>query len=632
MIENNYEGINIIFVDCFNTIIYRRLKKKDVFRRWAQALSEIYNIEAKKFYDTYKYINFNLCLRKFVLTGTLQENFEVVLGKMFYKLSKKYILEDFSCFIEKATNLYIEKEFECFRVNRELVEFLKREKENGKKIYLVSDFYCKSEIILKWLSSLEISEIFDNVFSSGDVNKEKATTKLYKHLLKRLNISSKKVVMLGDNIWSDVLMAKFCGLKAKKIKKNTIDQKLILNKEWDDIFYKYKENNLTNHAFPLYLFTERLYEQLIKEGYKEVFFMSREGQFLKVLFEKFCQLKKELGQSIKDIKAHYFYGSRNSIMAASVGKIEQENFDLMFRFFNYFIKPSMFLFSIGFSNNQIEKVRQSFGKSIDKMCFNFKRSKTLKKLKLNATFREIYEENRVKQSEAFSKYMAAYNGEFPKEGIAFVDIGYHGTMQDLVFKFFNGNVKMRGYFIKSRAASELNNSKIGLLGDRSNKHFIGSVLTKYDAFNYEQILRANHGRCLGYEIGEDGESRPIIDAEHKDVEIYEKYVKKLQEQILVKFELIARKALAKTIDSSKLCSLYFYYTIKNKTKSDYEWILNMQDCHHDDFGYVGYPGRAFARGIRKFVFVQKDRLFVASKKSYVKKLKKDLKENIEFRD
>ena len=48
----------------------------------------------------------------------------------------------------------------------------------------------------------------------------------------------------------------------------------------------------------------------------------------------------------------------------------------------------------------------------------------------------------------------------------------------------------------------------------------------------------------------------------------------------------------------------------------------MQDCHHDDFGYVGYPGRAFARGLRKFVFKLKDKIFVCSKKAYINKLKK----------
>ena len=80
----------------------------------------------------------------------------------------------------------------------------------------------------------------------------------------------------------------------------------------------------------------------------------------------------------------------------------------------------------------------------------------------------------------------------------------------------------------------------------------------------------------------------------------------MQNQILEKFELIARKCLSENCESQAICTLYFYYTVKNKTKIDYKWIIDMQDTHHDDFGYVGYPGRAFARWLRKVAFTFKD--------------------------
>jgi len=403
--------------------------------------------------------------------------------------------------------------------------------------------------------------------------------------------------------------------------------KIIINKEWDEIFNKYAENNFSNHAFPLFLFTERLYNQLAETDCKDVLFMSREGQFLKVLFERYCQIRKELGLEVKDIKTHYFYGSRNSIMTASSKPIEEEDFDLMFRFFKYFIKPKGFLFSIGFSEKQIDEVRKSYGKSLDKVCFNFKTSKALKKLKQNETFKRIYEENRTKQSVAFGEYMKTFNVDYANNGLVFVDIGYHGTMQDLIFKFFNEKVNIKGYFIKNRSKQNPKNLKYGLLGDGLNKHLFGSKINKYDTFNYEQILRADHGRCLGYEFTTSNEVKPIIDTEHHDVEIYEKYIRTLQEQILDKFQLIAHKSLLSSCDIEKICTIYYYYTIKYKTKLDYEWILNMQDCHHDDFGYVGYPGKAFARGLRKFVFKLKDKLFILNKSGYAAKLKKSINNN-----
>ena len=178
----------------------------------------------------------------------------------------------------------------------------------------------------------------------------------------------------------------------------------------------------------------------------------------------------------------------------------------------------MFLYSIGFTNQQIDEVRQSFGKSLDKACLSFKSSKTFKRLKQNEVFRRIYEENRIKQSTAFSKYMETFNLDYVSDGLVFVDIGYHGTMQYLIFTFFDKQVTINGYFLKSRAKQTEKNTKTGLLGDIANKKLEGSRINKYDSFNYEQILRADHGRCLGYEVGDDNVSRPLIDMEHNDKE------------------------------------------------------------------------------------------------------------------
>jgi predicted HAD superfamily hydrolase len=113
--------------------------------------------------------------------------------------------------------------------------------------------------------------------------------------------------------------------------------KIIISPEWDNIFQIHKENNFSNHAFPLYLFTERLYTQLIESDCKDILFMSREGQFLKKLFERYCGIRSELGLPVTNIKTHYFYGSRNSIMSASMKEIEKEDFNLMFRYFKWFI-------------------------------------------------------------------------------------------------------------------------------------------------------------------------------------------------------------------------------------------------------------------------------------------------------
>ena len=213
------DTVTTIFVDCFDTIIYRKVSKKKVFINWAQELSQVFNIAWRKIYKTYQKTNFDLCFKKLFSSFTLQENFEIVLAKMYDKLSKKDLLFDKSLFIKTAVEVYFKKELEIFYLNQKMLEFLISQKKIGRKIYLVSDFYCQSNIIKKWFEELKILDCFENVFSSSDFNKEKATTKIYKHLIEYLQLNPKNVIMLGDNQWSDVLTAKKCKLQAKRIKK-----------------------------------------------------------------------------------------------------------------------------------------------------------------------------------------------------------------------------------------------------------------------------------------------------------------------------------------------------------------------------------------------------------------------------
>lgn len=213
------KNIDTIFVDCFDTIVFRNTKKNEVFKNWAKDLSIKYNIPWKVIYKKYKRINFKMCFKKLITTLTLQENFEVVLDNLYSRIIKKYPNIKKEDFINSAQEVYFQKELDCFHLNKNMIKFLNQQKSEGKKIYLVSDFYCKSEMITKWLSKLKILDIFTQIFSSSDFNKEKATTKIYKHLISLLNLNPRNIIMFGDNLWSDVMMARRCKLNAKRVKK-----------------------------------------------------------------------------------------------------------------------------------------------------------------------------------------------------------------------------------------------------------------------------------------------------------------------------------------------------------------------------------------------------------------------------
>lgn len=206
-------------MDCFDTILYRKIPKGQIFKNWAHNLSKQIKIEEKLLLKTYTHTNFWLCLKRIFKKFLFQEKFEVVLQKMFKKLFKNKETMLFESFFNIATKSYIEEEQKWLAVNYKLLNFLKQEKEKGKKIFVVSDFYCSSNILKSWFKHLQIDNIFDDIFSSNDFEKEKANTKLYKHLLQKLNIKKSNVLMIGDNFWSDIFMAKLCGIETKHIKR-----------------------------------------------------------------------------------------------------------------------------------------------------------------------------------------------------------------------------------------------------------------------------------------------------------------------------------------------------------------------------------------------------------------------------
>ena len=203
-----------IFVDCFNTVILRNKKNSEIFRQWAQSISTEFGLDKNMFYRAYRKLNWKMSAKKLFTQFVLQADFDDVIGEIYQKI---YHADADAEFLRTARQKYSDAESEAHFIQPQFIEFLRTQKQNGKKIYVVSDFYCSGDVIKQWLENLGILDIFDGVFSSTDFNREKSTLKLYKYLLKKLDLKPADVVMYGDNGWSDVFMPKLLGIKSQKI-------------------------------------------------------------------------------------------------------------------------------------------------------------------------------------------------------------------------------------------------------------------------------------------------------------------------------------------------------------------------------------------------------------------------------
>ena len=88
-------------------------------------------------------------------------------------------------------------------------------------------------------------------------------------------------------------------------------------------------------------------------------------------------------------------------------------------------------------------------------------------------------------------------------------------MQDLINKFYKGKINIKGYFIKTRVSKKEMNTKIGLLSDKANKKLEGNRINKFDAYNYEQILRDSE--MILRKIDEYGGVLPFSESASPDI-------------------------------------------------------------------------------------------------------------------
>lgn len=624
---------NIILIDCFNTIFLRRKSPKDVLYEWAEKLGNKYFIEPAFIIKLFKKFRFKLCKKQFFKNFETEFVFDDVLNLMSEYL-KKYFKNSPPHFSEYAKKLYIETEQENLYLNEEVVKLLKEYKEKQKKIYVVSDFYCSKGVLNKWFESFNISYLFNDIFVSCEFKKTKFSGRLYKEVIKKLNIKRAQTLMIGDNRHSDIFNARIRRIKAKRIKtkyeKTSPDLKLKLkfgnNKLiFDEIFSEFGDKyNYSNYAFPLYIFTKRLYEKLRLENKHDVFFLSREGQFLKNLFDRYCETTKTRGYDNFEIKSHYLLASRNSLQAATLKPLEKETFRYIFKSALFGLSVKNFLITLTFSDEQIKLIEKELNFNINKVTRNFKNSKNFKKLKANETFKKLYEEKRLGQNKAFKLYLDSFNVNFNEEGLTIVDIGFNGTMQALFNDYFENRVQITGYYIASLKKGSSKSKKFGLLYDKYNKKQLGSSINYHNKHYYEQICRADHSRVDNYEIVQ-GKPTVIFDEKIDDNKAYLEIIAPLQKQIIYKFDKIANLDYFALSNIEAEGTKYYYKLVKNKTKEDSAWLIRSQDSYHDSFAVIGFSMKIFKQNLRKLGFKLWDLGFLTTKYFKAKRLKYKMK-------
>lgn len=198
---------------------------------------------------------------------------------------------------------------------KELVEVLRRLRETRKTVYLVSDIYFSQYDIKRFLGKCGIEENFYNyLYVSSAIKKRKDDSSMWKYIKSKND--KYNYVHVGDNLVSDYINPKRYKLDSILIYKpldlyndsmiryykhinayaesgDKIVKGLIFNKVfYNSPFIGKKKIEDYGYVFfgPLFLyFCKWLYELTSQYHMDKLWFFSREGYYLKPLYDFFCK-------------------------------------------------------------------------------------------------------------------------------------------------------------------------------------------------------------------------------------------------------------------------------------------------------------------------------------------------------
>ena len=543
--ENNIE---YLFLDFFDTIVQRKCSPEEIKYCWAKklALKLQYAISEDRLISLRKKSEQAVILRA--------ESGEFEYGELIDEVYRRIVIlyPEFGAnyseqaFRDIAYDVEIQAELENQRYIAQTMELIHAAFLKGLHINIVSDFYLGQNELKTFLKKDGIHCKIDHIFVSSECKATKHQGKLYEYVCHQLGADPIRCVMVGDNLQSDVQKAEACGIKGFLMKQSKEKKEYaVVAQGINHIAQTNISGTLrySNYCFLLYLYAERLYKTVIRKGIKDIYFLSREGEFLKKIFDLYIT-----GKSDCEIRTHYLYVSRKATYPATLKPLDEEDFRLLRK--TSTLSPADFFENIGIPF--ATKYLTTEGTDNEEPILDFFNSEAFQKLCAREDFREVYELSRTNYNRLFQKY-CKQEGLRDNSLMVFADVGWNGTMQDNISCALDAQACL-GIYIGLRNAACLSekNQKIGLIFSEIPLDSRDFNLWKYDYTFLERLLSASHGATDHYKEDHTGVVTPVLKEYASEAENY-KLLKPIQEEILTKVQ-----QLDALIGPSCYCAEDFY--------------------------------------------------------------------------
>jgi predicted HAD superfamily hydrolase len=538
--------VDIVSFDVFDTAVIRRVERPvDVFQQLEAAAKGIEALRSTPSFPcgfTRNRIESEVSARQLAWESCRHP--EVSFAEIYGQLEERLALDPET----RGALMDLERSLELAHATRNpyIAELYDLCVEQGKRVGFVSDIYHDRDFIAKLLAKAGYSN-YEFLVVSSERRATKAAGTLYTVLLQEWQIDPNRWLHIGDNKSSDVIQASNAGLHAihypKCIDRLEEDATLMFRlaarkpdppsadplpsshlkgliaayrftpppsaappsasgfrsgseqvnaRFWHDWGYQ--------HAGPLVLgFCSWILQQIQATGLNQIYFLSRDGYFIKQVFQR---VVRQAGSSAGAIESHYLYASRRALNLAAIEKLTETDLDFLVSGTSC-LSVADYLGRIDISTNEAcQEIKNAGFNDAADLVTTGSHYQQLRQL-----FAALSPQILNKASEEF-RLLEEY---FSQEGIskhahaAIVDLGWHGSLQlSLVrlLKRMGVDTQLTGYYLGTfppaikhiRQGLDLHAYLCNLGMPRENFLAIRQCVEIY-----EWIFSAPHGTVCGFE-------------------------------------------------------------------------------------------------------------------------------------
>lgn len=529
----------VISFDIWDTIIKRKCHPEEIKLKTANYIVLTYNQylkdEYKNIYEILKArddIEYKLC-KKAALDGYDEE---CRIEEVFDELQK----EIFEKFDSNITNELLEAEIniekESIYINPDILPVF--EKYKDLDMYCVSDFYMDAESLSELIKYLKLPVKFKKIYSSADYLLNKKSGRLFEKFEDDLNLKPEEHIHAGDNIYSDIEVARKMGINTIKMEKETINFNCEYNRKMEfDLSCCYKDNKTEEKrifnsgvqlAPLLYFFVYSVVEYGIKNKIDKIYYQTREGEtFIKV----HDLIMKNNPFLVNVPKPVIMEVSRMATFSASLNDFSiKELLRLWSQYRSQSMRALFKTLNIDAKqyNKFFDKYEIDFEEDIVEPWFDVRVQKLCADQEFASKIQKDIEKKREDLLKYFDKQLGIVNDDKP---MFIVDIGWRGTIQDNLSYIFDKK-QVGGYYLTLYDYYNLqpNNSyKVSFIDDKDIRDKeVANIITLL-----EWIFNPGTGSVVEYKNG-----KAIRKAKEKELSVVNRYIKPLQEGMLAGCELM----------------------------------------------------------------------------------------------